>query len=66
MASLRSATFVTLSTGQRLPLVGFGTWKAKKGEVSAAVYEAIRVGYRHIDAAWVYKNQEEVGEAVQV
>jgi len=48
-----------------IPLVGFGTWKSQKGEVATAVYEAIRVGYRHIDAAWVYKNQEEVGAAIQ-
>jgi alcohol dehydrogenase (NADP+) len=55
---------VELNNGLRMPLVGLGTWKSNPGEVSAAVFEAIRVGYRHIDAAWVYKNQDEVGEGI--
>lgn len=55
---------VLLNNGLSMPLVGLGTWKSQPGEVSASVYEAIRVGYRHIDAAWVYKNQDEVGEGV--
>ncbi len=58
-------TSVVLNNGLTMPLVGLGTWKSKTGEVSASVYEAIRVGYRHIDAAWVYKNQDEVGEGIQ-
>jgi diketogulonate reductase-like aldo/keto reductase len=57
-------TSVELNNGLRMPLVGLGTWKSNPGEVSAAVFEAIRVGYRHIDAAWVYKNQDEVGEGI--
>ena len=55
---------VTLNNGLSMPLVGLGTWKSGPGQVSAAVYEAIRVGYRHIDAAWFYKNQDEVGEGI--
>ena len=56
---------VLLNNGLKMPLVGLGTWKSKPGEVKASVYEAIRIGYRHIDAAWCYKNQDEVGEGIQ-
>ncbi|XP_050409761.1 1,5-anhydro-D-fructose reductase-like [Patella vulgata] len=57
-----------LPSGDRIPTVGFGTWtmwRGDKGEMCKAVKEAIKVGYRHIDCAWVYKNQEEVGQAIK-
>ncbi|KAK6184089.1 hypothetical protein SNE40_006622 [Patella caerulea] len=57
-----------LPSGDRIPTVGFGTWtmwRGEKGEMCKAVKEAIKVGYRHIDCAWVYKNQEEVGQAIK-
>lgn len=55
---------VTLNDGTRLPAVGLGTWKAAKGEVQSAVHLALQAGYRHIDCASVYQNEEEVGEAL--
>ena len=47
-----------------MPLIGLGTWQAPKGEVGAAVSAALACGYRHIDAAAVYGNEAEVGEAI--
>ncbi|KAM9979168.1 hypothetical protein ACTFIZ_000495 [Dictyostelium cf. discoideum] len=52
-----------LSSGHKIPLVGFGTWKAETTLVGKAVEVALDAGYRHIDCAAVYLNEKEVGEA---
>ena len=55
---------VTLDNGAKMPLVGLGTWKSISGTAKASVYEALKVGYRHIDCAWAYRNQEDVGNGI--
>jgi len=56
---------VTLNTGASIPQLGFGTWQSEPGQVKAAVLEALKAGYRHLDLAKVYGNQKEIAEALK-
>lgn len=54
-----------LSNRVRIPSIGFGTWQIPNGEISYnAVTCAIKSGYRHIDTAFNYGNEQSVGRAV--
>jgi diketogulonate reductase-like aldo/keto reductase len=56
---------ITLSNGSKIPQVGLGTWQMREQtECQQAVTWALEAGYRHIDTAQVYKNEEFVGAAV--
>ncbi|KAH7411110.1 protein GCY [Cadophora sp. MPI-SDFR-AT-0126] len=58
-------THFKLNTGAEIPAVGLGTWKSEKGEVRKAVAYALKSGYRHIDAALIYGNENEVGQGIK-
>jgi len=45
-----------------MPLVGLGTWESLKDEAKAAINWALEAGYRHFDTAFMYKNEEAIGE----
>lgn len=55
---------VAVLPGGRMPGVGFGTWRLRGDQARAAVREALAVGYRHIDTATMYGNEEEIGQAL--
>jgi 2,5-diketo-D-gluconate reductase A len=56
---------VTIAPGVEMPLVGIGTWQASGGKAYEAVRCALEIGYRHIDTATMYANEDEVGRAVR-
>ena len=57
--------YVTLSNGVKMPKNGFGVYQISKEECERCVLDAIKVGYRLIDTAQSYFNEEEVGNAIQ-
>ncbi|EFW99308.1 aldehyde reductase 1 [Grosmannia clavigera kw1407] len=58
-------TYFQLSSGHAIPAVGLGTWQSRPNEVKNAVETALRLGYRHIDAAACYDNEKEVGDGIK-
>lgn len=55
----------TMNNGNTIPCVGYGTYKTFNEDVYEAVLSAIRAGYRHIDTAAFYKNEDGIGRAIQ-
>ncbi|MHB9295909.1 putative 2,5-diketo-D-gluconate reductase A [Pillotina sp. SPG140] len=57
--------YVTLNNGIKMPILGYGVYQVKPEECERAVLDAIEAGYRSIDTAQAYGNEEGVGNAVQ-
>lgn len=55
----------TLANGARIPKVGFGTWKLSKEQAHTSVSHALKTGFRHIDSAWAYRNEDATGDAIR-
>jgi len=51
--------------GHAIPLLGFGTWMLEPDDARRMVAEALRIGYRHIDTAWIYRNEAAVGDGIR-
>ncbi len=57
--------YVTLNNGVKMPFLGYGVYQVTKEECEACVLDAIKVGYRLIDTAQSYFNEEAVGNAIE-
>ncbi len=55
---------VTLNDGNRIPQLGYGVFRVPPADTERAVTEALELGYRHIDTAAIYGNEEGVGAAI--
>jgi len=56
---------IALNDGTTIPQLGFGVWQVSTDDIVPAVRTALEVGYRHIDTAAIYGNEEGVGRAIQ-
>ncbi|WP_077324292.1 aldo/keto reductase [Virgibacillus siamensis] len=56
--------YVTLNNGLKMPQLGFGVWQVPDEKATPSVKKALEVGYRSIDTAKVYENEEGVGRAL--
>ncbi|OFJ54715.1 aldo/keto reductase [Mycolicibacterium grossiae] len=61
---MATAPSITLIDGQSIPAVGLGVWQTPPDETERAVGAALSAGYRHVDTAAAYGNEEGVGRAV--
>lgn len=57
--------YVTLTNGVKMPQLGYGVYQVTREECERCVADALSVGYRHIDTAQSYFNEEEVGAAIK-
>jgi 2,5-diketo-D-gluconate reductase A len=64
MADSAQSETVELASGHRIPIIGFGTWQIVGEDAYRSVRWALDAGYRHLDTATVYRNEQEVGRAI--
>lgn len=57
--------YISLSNGVKMPILGYGVYQVTKGECERCVLDALRAGYRSLDTAQSYFNEEEVGSAIR-
>lgn len=57
--------YITLSNGIKMPVLGYGVYQVTKEECERCVLDALKAGYRSIDTAQSYFNEEEVGSAIK-
>jgi Aldo/keto reductases, related to diketogulonate reductase len=62
---MTAAPLLTLNDGRSIPQLGLGVWQTPASEVADAVEAALACGYRHIDTAAIYGNEEGVGDGVR-
>ncbi|KAJ8670146.1 hypothetical protein QAD02_001405 [Eretmocerus hayati] len=65
VAASSSAPKLKLSSGYEIPVVGLGTWQLEKEAVDKAINAALDNGYTYIDTAFVYNNEEEIGQSLK-
>lgn len=65
MAAASAVARIALRGGTSIPQIGLGTWQLTGDDAYKAVLAALRAGYRHVDSAAVYRNEEQVGKAVR-
>ena len=57
--------YAVLSNGVKMPILGYGVYQVTKDECERCVLDALQTGYRHIDTAQAYYNEEQVGSAIE-
>ena len=66
MKAQNNQTYLTLNNGVRMPQFGLGVYSIPAGEVTNnSVATALKCGYRHIDTAHAYRNEQSVGQAIK-
>jgi len=64
MSTTSAVPSLTLNDGSPIPQLGFGTWQIPQESAAEAVTTALEIGYRHIDTAQMYGNEQGVGAAI--
>lgn len=54
-----------LASGHAIPQLGLGTWMLRGQACRAVIKEALELGYTHLDSAWMYQNQDAIGQALK-